>query len=101
MPKTLTKKPKKVELAQREKHLLNDEQRTIIILLSKMGGFSTRAIACRIFGTTHPSRGELESVSGYRSRQGVKLRWWRDLDSPIARSFADEQVRKSRQKVKK
>jgi hypothetical protein len=79
--------PKTRVLSKHEKHIINDKQRLLITVLTKLGGFSTRAIACRIFATTNPTAGEITAVSGYKSRNGIKCKWWRDNESLLAKKY--------------
>ena len=74
------------------RRLVSDDQRLLITILTKFGGFSNKAIACRIFHTKKPSAQEVASVAGYKSRQGVSCLWWRNIESAQARQYADLQT---------
>ena len=71
-----------------ERHLLNDTQRLMITVWTKLGGYSNRAIASKIFGS-NPSQGEIQAVSGFKFRNGLSCLWWRNMETPIAQKYAD------------
>jgi hypothetical protein len=75
---------------------LTDLARWQMTVLAKNGGFSHRYIARYVFGYDEPSDDEIQCVSGYLHRSGIKLAWWRNGESPLATRYAAKAAKQKR-----
>lgn len=71
---------------------LDDIKKWRIEMLAKFGGFSRRYIASQVFGAAFNAvtPGEIASVSGFLSRQKIRLSTWRNGFSIAAQSYAKD-----------
>ncbi len=82
-----------------ERHLITDNQRVIITVMTKLGGFGARGIAVEGFKIANPDKKLLGSINGFKSRNGLSCLWWRNAESPMAKRYLRARIAEALKRI--